>query len=146
MIVGIVARAMIGWTLTAAAGEALIELFEEEESAPNVVIREPLKAGEKLAAPEPPTKAEVIRAFPRSIWVSRRAGLDFKAQKLTDELGATKLVPLIGPAQVRETRWMCDVTYDLVLELGWERRVTIPRRVEITVQKLEVYLVKTEKE
>ena len=168
MLMDVAARVFLGWACVAGADEGLRGLVGEEslrspEAARAQMQKEldrfwdsaafplsalkselpPLQPLRELPDAQPPTKAEVMQAIAQSGWgLARREGLTYRTEKLTDKIGAARFFPLVGPAQLREVRWNCTATYDLVIEVGTEPkcRVVIPRRREVVVGTTELIL------
>jgi hypothetical protein len=102
--------------------------FWVKERYERVPILGPLTSGGPVAALDPPSDDEVMRALERARPVEggipfldeqQRNNVRIVKEKIADYVDEPRVYPLIGPAQLHHAHYKCTVYYTHVTRVGW---------------------------
>jgi RNA polymerase sigma factor (sigma-70 family) len=88
----------------------------------------------RIACSDPPDRATILRALPRSpqsvpgVCEVFRDDFDFTVEVEADQLDAPRFYPLIGIAQLHRCHYRCVVFFDETVESGWPFAFRCKRR------------------
>ena len=102
--------------------------FWERERYERVPILGPISQGGPVAALDPPSDDEVIRALEKArpvekgtpfLWQRQRNNVRIVKEKCADYLDPPRVYPTIGPAQLHHVHYKCTVYFEEVTRNGW---------------------------
>jgi hypothetical protein len=93
-----------------------------------VIIMGPLTAGGPVAAIDPPSDDEVMRAFEEAkpqqgglpyLFELQRNNVRIVKDKIADYVDPPRFIPTIGPAQLHHAHYKCTIYYSEIKRVGW---------------------------
>ncbi|MEM9351616.1 MAG: hypothetical protein AAGA92_01250 [Planctomycetota bacterium] len=99
-----------------------------QERYARVPILGPIQSGGEIAALDPPTDDEVMRALERAdkvqggvpfLYEHNRNDVRIVKEKIADYVDPPRQYPLIGPAQQHHAHYKCTIFYEDVRRVGW---------------------------
>ena len=99
-----------------------------------VLIKPPIKAGEKPSCDREPDTAEILRALPKlprgvpGICEQFREDVEIVKEKLVDKVDPPRFYPLVGPAQTHHCQWKCTVYFTEIVEVAYPFPAVVKRR------------------
>ena len=104
------------------------DAFWNHERYDRVPILGPIQSGATIAALDPPSDDEVMRAMERAHPVEggipllheiQRNDVRIVKEKIADYVDEPRIVPLIGPAQLHHAHYKCTIYYSETIRVGW---------------------------
>lgn len=104
------------------------DAFWQKERYDRVPILSPIVSGGEIAAIDPPSDDEVMRAMEKAHPVQggvpllhehSRNNVRIVKEKISDYIDPPRVYPMIGPAQQHHAHYKCTVYYEDVRRIGW---------------------------
>ena len=102
--------------------------FWQHERYDRVPILGPIHSGAEIAALDPPSDDEVMRALEKAqpvqggipfLYEHNRNNVRIVKEKIADYIDPPRVYPMIGPAQQHHAHYKCTVYYEDVRRIGW---------------------------
>jgi len=104
------------------------DAFWQKERYDRVPILGPIQSGGTIAALDPPSDDEVMRALEKARPVQggipflherSRNNVRIVKEKIADYIDPPRVYPMIGPAQQHHAHYKCTIYYEDVRRIGW---------------------------
>ncbi|MDA7950732.1 MAG: hypothetical protein MPJ24_04515 [Pirellulaceae bacterium] len=104
------------------------DAFWEHERYGRVPILGPIPDGHEIAALDPPSDDEVMRALEKARPIEggipflhevRRNGVRIVKEKIADYVDPPRIYPLVGPAQLHHAHYKCTIYFNEKTRVGW---------------------------
>lgn len=118
-----------------------------EQRYSEMMVLDPIPAGRPHVAEDAPSDDQVIRKFHevhnvRGNWPGlyevQHNDIIVVKEKVQDIVDPVRMIPLVGPAQVHHSHWVCKVYYTEIVRNGWPVPYTVKQEEKMEVIKIDL--------
>ncbi|MDO4574223.1 MAG: hypothetical protein Q4D98_03310 [Planctomycetia bacterium] len=123
---------------------------KEDEAAEaryaSMMVLDPIPPGKTHIAEDPPSDDQILRKFQEihnvrgnfpALYEVQHNNIRIVKEKIVDTVDPVRVYPLVGPAQLHHSHWICKVYYTEIVRNGWPIPHTIKNEERMEVIKID---------